>query len=121
MQDGLLMANMPMVIFAIVLAVSILAAAIAAVVRCVSKRNIVSISVGAFAIPAMILNSLWYWLLTTGVEGPPTGAVVTGTIRVLALSTPFALLTSYMAVSMLRRAEANEQAIAAGSRETGEA
>lgn len=78
-------------------------AAIAFMVRRLTKRDVTAIVVGGLMLPALVLAGLLYWLATMEVDDADPGMVILGNLLLVAVITPVGMLASYLTVRFLAR------------------
>lgn len=81
----------------------LIASGIAGATRRLTGNDALALAVGTFSMPALILASLAYWLVTMEVEDAPPGNVVLGNLFVVCLITLVALLASHLTLKFLAR------------------
>lgn len=83
--------------------VTLIASAIAALCRLVTKSNALSLALGTLALPALICASFLYWVMTMEVDDAPPGMVLIGNLIVIAVIVPIALLACNLTIRFLSR------------------
>jgi len=99
--DRMLITSLVLVGF--VTGVLVITGAVAAICRLVTKSRAVSLMIGTLAIPALILASFVYGMLTMGDDDAPPGMVIIGNLIAVAIIMPLALLASNLTNRCLDR------------------
>lgn len=92
-----------LVFVGIIAGVSLIAGAITATCRIVTKSNALSVALGTLTIPLLICALLAYWVNTMEADDPAPGNVLIGNLFVLAVITPIAFLASHLTIKFLSR------------------
>ncbi len=88
---------------AFIAGVALIAAIIAGTVRFLSRSDALAVVVGTLLVPAIFCGSLWHWILTMEADDAPPGPVIEGTLIIIAIATPIALIASKWSVRALSR------------------
>lgn len=81
----------------------LVASAITAVCRLLTKSDALSVTLGTLTMPALIFAALVYWVITMEADDAPPGMVLIGNMTVIAVVTPIALLASRLTTRLLSR------------------
>ncbi|MFA6117420.1 MAG: hypothetical protein WC729_25710 [Sphingomonas sp.] len=92
-----------LVLVGIIVGVSLIASAIAALCRLLTESNALSLTMGTLTMPALICALFVYWVMTMEVDDAPPGNVLIGNLTALAVVTPIALLASHLTIRLLSR------------------
>jgi hypothetical protein len=90
-----------LVLIGLIAGVALIAAAVAAICRLLTKSNALSLAAGTLTIPILVCASLVYWTMTMEVDDPAPGNVLIGALMVLAAVTPVALLASRFTIKFM--------------------
>ena len=99
---------LPLVIVGIISGVALIAGALAAICRLLTKSNALSLTLGTLSIPVLIGASFVDWIMTMEANDTAPGNVIIGSLVALAIFTPIALLASRLTIRFLsKRASRN--------------
>ncbi|WP_130327189.1 hypothetical protein [Sphingomonas sp. BK036] len=99
---------LPLFIVGIISGVALIAGAVAAVCRLLTKSNAVSLTLGTLSMPVLIGASLVDWIMTMEADDTAPGNVIIGSLVALVVFTPIALLASHLTIRFLsKRASRN--------------
>ena len=92
-----------LVFLGVISGVSLIAGAVAAIVRLLTHSKTLSLLSGTLAMPMILCSLLAYWVKTMEVDDPAPGNVLIGSLIFLAVVTPIAFLASHFTTSILAR------------------
>ena len=86
------------------IAAILIAAAVGAAVRYLTKRDGLAIFIGGMTLPTLVIVGLVYWLNTMEVDDAPPGMVILGNMLLLVVITPLSFLGSFATIRILANA-----------------
>ena len=92
-----------LVLVGIAAGISLIASAIAAASHFLTRSYALSLTLGTLTMPALLLASFTYWLMTMEADDAPPGTMIIGNLTAIGIVTPIALLASLLTLKLLAR------------------